>query len=68
MVRKQIHLLAVLVLEAAVGVLWEKNTAGWLVASADLVWEKNTADWLVADTDLMWEKNIADWLADKPVE
>jgi len=27
------------------GLLWEKNTAGYL-AGADLVWEKNTAGWL----------------------
>jgi len=28
------------------GLLWEKITAGWLVAGADLVWKKNTVDWL----------------------
>jgi len=29
-----------------IGLLWEKITAGWLVAGADLVWKKNTVDWL----------------------
>ena len=40
-----IHLFAVLVREAADGVVWEKNTTGWLVAAAGVVWEENTIGW-----------------------
>jgi len=38
------------------------------VAGVDLLWEKNTASWLVAGPDLVWEKNTANWLDDKPNE
>ena len=39
-------LFAVLVLVAGAGVVWEKNTVGWLVAGAGAMWEKNIVGWL----------------------
>ena len=38
------------------------------MAGADLLWEKNTADWLVAGAGVLWEKSAAGWLADQPAE
>ena len=38
------------------------------MASVDLLWEKSTAGWLVAGADLVWGKSTTDWLANKPSE
>ena len=38
------------------------------MAGADLLWENNTADWLVTGADLVWENSTAGWLTDKPNE